>query len=303
MARPEERDFAGFRIVRPLELGERASVWEAEDPETGEPVAIETLAGEAARDEVVSEWFAEAWELAAEIEGRGVVRVLEVGEQEGVPFAVRAPAGEMTLADRLEGGGPLAPGAALQVLTDVAEALETAHHGGVVHGDLGPGAVVLDEQGRAYLAGFGRREGDRREDVRLLGELLVDMLGAAPEDGEEAEETETDAAVEADDEDADRGDEAADDAGAEGDDEAESDAEAEDDEDETPPRSSPSTSSLTPRCSARSVRRAPAASSLAPPSCSRRPRPPSRRTRPASSEEATAVPTSSSSPRWPSSSS
>src|SRR6478752_2647249 len=98
MARPEERDFAGFRIVRPLALGELASVWEAEDAETGEVVAIETLAGDATRDEDVREWFTEAWELVADLDAPGIVTVASIGEQDGVPFAVRKPAGETTLA-------------------------------------------------------------------------------------------------------------------------------------------------------------------------------------------------------------
>lgn len=173
----EERDFAGLRIIRPLELGDRASVWAAEDPGSGALVAIETLAGEASRDEDVTEWFAEAWGLVAGIEHRAVVAVVSLGEQDGVPFAVRSPAGELTLAERLERGGPLSAGAALQVLTEIGGALETAHEAGVVHGALGPGCVVLDEHGRAHLAGFGRREGDRREDVRALGSLLEAMVG------------------------------------------------------------------------------------------------------------------------------
>ena len=159
-------------------------MWEAEDPETGEPVAIETLAGEAARDEDVSEWFTEAWELAAGSRGpRGGPR--PGGRRAGgVPFAVRTPAGEMTLADRLEEAeARSSPGAALQVLSESPKRSIRAR-GGVVHGDLGPAAVVLDEQGRAYLAGFGRREGDRREDIRFLGELLAEMLGAVPEETE-----------------------------------------------------------------------------------------------------------------------
>lgn len=187
MPRPEERDFAGFRIVRPLELGERASVWEAEDPDGGGLVAIETLAGEASRDEDVTEWFTEAWELVSELDRPGIVSVLLIDEQEGVPFAVRAPAGEATLADRLERGGPLSAGAALQVLAEVGGALEEAHDAGVVHGALEPACVVLDVHGRAHLAGFGRREGDRREDVSALGSLLVEMLGEPPAGGELAE--------------------------------------------------------------------------------------------------------------------
>lgn len=200
MPRPEERDFAGFRIVRPLELGERASVWEAEDPDGGEPVAIETLAGDASRDEDVTEWFTEAWELVSELDHRGIVSVLLIDEQDDVPFAVRTPAGELTLADRLEQGGPLASGAALQVLTEVGEALEAAHEAGVVHGALEPECVALDVHARAHLAGFGRREGDRREDVRALGSLLVEMLGDPPEEAVEDEDAPDDVQPDAEDE-------------------------------------------------------------------------------------------------------
>lgn len=195
MAGSEVRDFAGFRIVRPIEIGERAAVWEAEPLDGAEApvhvgrVAIETLTGEAAADDDVVEWFTEGWELAAGIEHRNIVSVVRLDEQDGVPYVVRAPAGEMTLADRLERGGPLSAGAALQVMGEVAEALEAAHTAGLVHGALTPAVVSLDEHGHALLAGFGRRLGYRRDDVRDLGELLLAMLGepAGPDsaDGEE----------------------------------------------------------------------------------------------------------------------
>lgn len=193
MPRPEERDFAGFRIIRPLVLGERASVWAAEDPVSGAPVAIETLAGDASHDDDVTEWFTEAWELVAGLDRSGIVAVLRLGEQDGVPFAIRAPLGESTLAERLERGGPLSAGAALQVLGEVGEALEAAHEEGIVHGALEPGCIVLDEHGRAHLAGFGRCEGDRREDVRALGSLLVAMLGETPAAPAEGSDEDVDA--------------------------------------------------------------------------------------------------------------
>lgn len=182
MAGTEVREFAGFRIVRPIELGKRASVWEAEDPDGSVRVAIETLTGEAAADEDVAEWFTEAWGLAAGIEQRNVVSVRLISEQEGVPFVVRTLVGEMTLADRLETGGPLSAGAALQVLGELAEALEAAHTAGLVHGALTPEVVSIDEHGCAHLAGFGRRLGYRSDDVRDLGELLVAMLADQAQD-------------------------------------------------------------------------------------------------------------------------
>lgn len=173
------RDFAGYRIVRPLELSPRASVWEAERLDSGDAVAIETLAGEAARDADVREWFAEAWGAVAEIVLPGVVGVSELGEQEGVPFAVRTPASGTTLARRISVHGPLEPAAAVALLRRLAAALDACHDTGVVHGTLGAGCVIVGSENDvdARLSGFGRAEGDRREDLRDLGAILATMLG------------------------------------------------------------------------------------------------------------------------------
>lgn len=180
MVAPNERDFAGFRIVRPLELGERASVWEAERVDSGESVAIETLAGDAAKDADVRDWFTEAWEAAAELAHPNVVTVTEVGEQDGVPFAVWTPVTGTTLAWTLEADGALEPEAAADLVTQIGGALEAAHEAGIIHGTLSPSSVVVEERdgaAHAYVSGFGRVEGDRREDLRELGAILETMLG------------------------------------------------------------------------------------------------------------------------------
>lgn len=185
-----DRDFAGYRIVRPLELGERASVWEAEDLDSGDSFAIETLAGPAAGDDDVREWFAEAWESVADIDHPNVVGVAELGEQDGIPFAVRAPAGASTLAKRVAVHGTLDDAAAVALIEEVGGALEAAHDAGVVHGDLSPASIILAGEGReetAFLTGFGRAEGDRREDVRDLGVVLAVVLGEDEAEGSNEE--------------------------------------------------------------------------------------------------------------------
>ncbi|MEO7198020.1 MAG: hypothetical protein ABIZ50_06065, partial [Solirubrobacterales bacterium] len=147
MSPAANRDFAGYRISRPLELGDRASVWEATDLESGRDVTIETLAGEAASDTDVCEWFSEAWRAVASLEHSRIVRVEKVDEQEGVPFAVRTPAGGLTLAKRLAVRGPLEPEDAVTLLAQIGGALDAAHKAGIVHGTLGPECVLVEDGG------------------------------------------------------------------------------------------------------------------------------------------------------------
>ncbi|MBA2522189.1 MAG: hypothetical protein H0V25_02550 [Solirubrobacterales bacterium] len=189
MSPAANRDFAGYRISRPLELGDRASVWEATDLESGRDVTIETLAGEAASDPDVCEWFTEAWRAVASLEHSRIVRVEKVDEQEGVPFAVRTPAGGLTLAKRLAVRGPLEPEDAVTLLAQIGGALDAAHGAGIVHGTLGPDCVLIEDGGavpNAHLTGFGRAEGYRREDIEDLGSILAAMLG---DDGGEGKGT------------------------------------------------------------------------------------------------------------------
>lgn len=189
-----DRDFAGYRIIRPLELSGRASVWEAEERESGRTVAIETLAGDAAHDADVREWFSEAWGAAAEVDHPNVVTVEELGDEEGVPFAVRTPAGGTTLARRIAVHGSFEPAEAVTLLEQIGSGIEAAHEAGVVHGTLSPAAVIVAERDgshHAYVTGFGRAEGDRREDVRELGSILAAMLGDRGAPGEEHAQTQT----------------------------------------------------------------------------------------------------------------
>jgi serine/threonine protein kinase len=51
--------------------------------------------------------------------------------------------------------GPFRPEAALRIVEQVADALDTAHRRGVVHRDLKPGNVMLDREDNAYLTDFG----------------------------------------------------------------------------------------------------------------------------------------------------
>ena len=183
MTEPPDIVFPGYQVARVLLDRPDAAAYAATDPTAGRPVVIETLAGAAAADEHLRDWFREAWEAVGDIDHPNVVDVFAVDERDGVPFAVRGSISGSDLSALLAERGPLPPQVACALLARIADALDTLHSAGVVHGSFGPESVIVEQVrggGRPVLTGFGRVEGDRRDDVRALVPMLELMIGEDP---------------------------------------------------------------------------------------------------------------------------
>jgi serine/threonine-protein kinase len=146
--------FASYRIVALLGRGGMGAVYQAHEPVLDRHVALKVLSNELLDDPSFAGRFRQEVRLAAKLEHPHIVPVLAHGIEEGQPWmAMRLMAGG-SLARRLK-DGPLAPRDAVAILGAVARALDHAHDGGVVHRDVKPANVLLDGEGRAYLADFG----------------------------------------------------------------------------------------------------------------------------------------------------
>ncbi len=175
--RPTERRYAGrhrivdhttpsvpgYDVVEPIGQGGSGAVWSATDA-TGATVAIKVVPAVDAADALV--------ELAVlgRITDPHLVRLHE---------ATALPSGDVALVlDHLAGGtlgaavrarGHLAPGEAVTVLSPIASTLGRLHGIGVVHGDVSPDNVLLDLEGRPFLADLGV--------ARIVGEQLAELRG------------------------------------------------------------------------------------------------------------------------------
>jgi YVTN family beta-propeller protein len=172
---------AGYRIERLLGRGGMGAVYIAEDERLGRHVALKVLVPELAEDQGFRSRFLDEWQIAASLEHPHIVPIYDAGEVDGQLYiAMRYVDSDLKRLIHQE--GPLEPRRALQLVSQVADALDAAHAQGLVHRDVKPGNVLLDASGNSYLCDFGLTK-----DVSLIsaqtgtGQLVGTLDYMAPE--------------------------------------------------------------------------------------------------------------------------
>jgi DNA-binding beta-propeller fold protein YncE len=145
---------AGYRLDALIARGGMGVVYRATHLALERPVALKVIAPSLAADEGFRDRFLRESRLAASLDHPSVVPVYDAREEDGeLIVAMRLVAGG-DLKTRIEADGPLAPAQAVELLAQVAGALDVAHAAGIVHRDVKPHNILL-EGDRAYLADFG----------------------------------------------------------------------------------------------------------------------------------------------------
>ena len=166
--------FAGYLIESVVGRGGMGVVYRATDLSLERPVALKLVAPELAEDELFRRRFLKEPRLAASLDHPNVVPIYEAGEHDGQLYlAMRFVDGsDMRTLLRREGGLPAER--ALDILAQVAGALDAAHRRGLVHRDVKPANVLVDEDGHAYLTDFGVTKqlgGNTTETGQIVGTL------------------------------------------------------------------------------------------------------------------------------------
>ncbi|MBS2013738.1 MAG: serine/threonine protein kinase [Deltaproteobacteria bacterium] len=168
---------AGYDLVRVIGRGGMGVVWEALEHRFDRVVALKVHAVN--RVDEGDELWSEAF-VAARIGDPGIVRVLDVGRTlEGQPYYA------MELVTGTDLGAVIADGRvparkAVAIAADIARAAAAAHEHGVIHRDLKPRNVIIDDTGRGRVVDFGVAVDVHRGD-RFAGQLAGSPAYMAPE--------------------------------------------------------------------------------------------------------------------------
>jgi class 3 adenylate cyclase/ABC-type oligopeptide transport system substrate-binding subunit/streptogramin lyase/predicted Ser/Thr protein kinase len=146
---------AGYRIERLLGEGGTGAVYLAIDENLDRPVALKLLPPELSRDERFRKRFLREARMAAHLEHPGIVPIYAAGEADGQLYLAMRHVRGTDLRRMLERDGRLEPSRSIRILAPVAEALDAAHAQGLVHRDVKPGNILVEEGDRAFLADFG----------------------------------------------------------------------------------------------------------------------------------------------------
>jgi serine/threonine-protein kinase len=171
-----------FEILTHVANGGMASVWSAEDRVLGRTVAVKLLAEQFVGDARAKMRFMREARAAAALSSHPhVVTIFDVGEHDGRPYIVMEHLAGGSVADAVSGGRAAGPRRALAWLRAAAGALDAAHEQGVVHRDVKPGNLLLDERGRLAVVDFGIARVAVGEDLTVTGQVLGTASYMAPE--------------------------------------------------------------------------------------------------------------------------
>jgi serine/threonine-protein kinase len=197
-----------YRIIRRLGSGGMADVYCAEDTQLGRDVALKLLYRRFAEDTEFVERFRREASSAAGLQHPNVVQVFDRGQWDGTYYIAMEFLHGRNLKQVVRDHGALEPALAVDLVIQILKAARFAHRRGIVHRDIKPHNVIVDDEGRAKVTDFGiARAGasdmtetgsimgtaqylspeqaqglpvDARSDLYAIGIVLYELLTGAP---------------------------------------------------------------------------------------------------------------------------
>jgi serine/threonine protein kinase len=169
-----------YAIERLLGEGGMGQVYEA-TARDGTRVALKLVKRDLARDETLRRRFQREARIAQTVRHPNVVPVIATGEHEGRPYMAQRFIDGIALDEKLQRDGQLDTASAVRIGADVAAGLEALWAAGMVHRDVKPANILLDEHCQAYITDFGLSKDTQGSLLTRPGQALGSMDYMAPE--------------------------------------------------------------------------------------------------------------------------
>ena len=174
-----------YRITKELGRGAMGVVYQAVDPTIGRTLAIKTIRlrevdDPAHRDRLKERLFREA-RSAGVLSHPNIVTIYDMEEDDGVAYIAMQFVNGPTLDEVMSRPKPMAAQEIFRVLRQTASALDFAHTKGIVHRDVKPANIMIDEQGTAKVADFGIAKVGTSGNLTLSGTILGTPNYMSPE--------------------------------------------------------------------------------------------------------------------------
>ncbi|MEV0252029.1 protein kinase [Nocardia sp. NPDC050712] len=176
-----DMSFGPYVLQRPLGRGGTGQVWLAHDSATERLVALKILAPELSFDANYRQRFEREAHAAAALRNPHVVPIHRFGEIDDRLYIDMELIEGADVATLLACDGAMTPAVAVELVTQVAAALDAAHRTGLVHRDVKPSNVVVNRDGFAYLIDFGTAHRSGQTAITGTGRVIGTLAYLAPE--------------------------------------------------------------------------------------------------------------------------
>ena len=170
-----------YEIIETLGQGGMGAVYKARDREVDRVVALKVIRPELANQPQILARFKRELILSRQVTHKNVVRIFDLGEADNIKFITMEFVDGRDLHSLLRANTPLSLEQKVKIVIQVCRALEAAHAEGVVHRDLKPQNIMLENTGRVVVMDFGIAHSMEESGGTSTGMLLGTPAYVSPE--------------------------------------------------------------------------------------------------------------------------